>query len=167
MSKLHFSESRQSTFILINLIWVLDGQHQIFLVTELCRMWRSSWGRDYKVSWPRIIQRGRLKVLQLLRSQDSLSSQVTHLKLSQLSLESECFIKDNVYDGYNNDTFLMFVPTICIISSHKLSSARIRHEADMSSHENIIEYIHTLSDASLANLQSTFHRLYTIISWLR
>ena len=53
-----------------------------------------------------------------------------------------------MYDGYDNDTFLMFVPTICIISSHKLSSARIRHEADMSSHENIIEYIHTLSDAS-------------------
>ena len=94
--------------------------------------------------------------------------QVTHLKLSQLSLESECCIKDNVYDGYNNDTFLMFVPTICIISSHKLSLARIRHEADMSSHENIIEYIHTLCLMPLiVNLQSTFHRLYTIISWLR
>ena len=57
---------------------------------------------------------------------------------------------NTMYDGYNNDTFLMFVPTICIISSHKLSCARIRHEADMSSHENIIEYIHTLSDASLS-----------------
>ena len=114
------------------------------------------------MSWPRIIQRGRLKVLQLLRSQDSLSSQVTHLKLSKLlSLESECCIKHNVYDGYNNDTFLMFVPTICIISSHKLSCARIRHEADMSSHENIIEYIHTLCLMPLLQISRARFIVYT------
>ena len=50
-----------------------------------------------------------------------------------------------MYDGYVNDTFLMFVSTICIISSHKLSSARIRHEADMRTSSSI----HALSDASL------------------
>ena len=122
----------------------------------------SSWGRDYKVSWPRIIQRGRLKVLQLLRSQDSLSSKsVTHT----VTVWNQYVLMKTMYDGYDSGTFLMFVPNICIISSHKLSSDRIRHESDMRTSSSI----HALSDASLkksAEHDSSFTIISYLLAWL-
>ena len=138
----------------------MTGQCQVFLAGLSHGM--SSKGRDYKVSWPRIIQRGRLKVLQLLRSQDSLSSQsVTH----SVTVWNQYVLMKTMYDGYDSGTFLMFVPNICIISSHKLSSNRIRHESDMRTSSSI----HALSDASLkksAEHDSSFTIISYLLAWL-
>ena len=70
-----------------------------------------------------------------------------------------------MYDGYDSGTFLMFVPNICIISSHKLSSDRIRHESDMRTSSSI----HALSDASLkksAEHDSSFTIISYLLAWL-
>ena len=78
------------------------------------------------------------------------------------SLKSVCFVEDNaLFDGYDNETFLMFVPTICIISSHKLSSDRIRHELDMRTSSSIFRLCLSLMPSLLKklNLLSTIHSL--------
>ena len=144
----------------------MTGQHQVFLVTAtLCRMWRellrkrlqSVLAEDHPKGSPQGPSTAEKPRQSLIPSHSS------HSLTAQLSnsLESKCFAL-TMYDGYDNDTFLMFVSTICIISSHKLSSARIRHEADMRTSSSI----HALSDASLrksAEHVSSFmyHRLLT------
>ena len=92
----------------------------------------------------------------------TVSHPITHPTPSHSnSLESACFATWTMYDGYNNETFLMFVPNICIISSHKLSSDRIRHESDMRTSSSLLCLV-----PHSRNLQSTIQRLPSSLIFL-